>query len=156
MCAFYIMLLYIISYFSTTTTTTIKRCRTLCWQSKVFPALGLGHDQKLARLDTWADFLHDHLQQIVQYICDSTVMSRERSLYSALVCYVYIHHDAHGFPVPVVLPTGLRKPGSRHISKCQRYMWILTVKKCNYDNSARQMTTESIYDSIIMRQQQMT
>lgn len=50
---FYIMLLYIISYFSKiTTTTTINRCRILCWQSKVFPALGLGHDQKLARLDT--------------------------------------------------------------------------------------------------------
>lgn len=104
-CVFYIMLLYIISYFSTTTTTTtIKRCRTLCWQSKVFPALGLGHDQKLARLDTWADFLHDHLQQIVQYICDSTVMSRERSLYSALVCYVYIHHDAHDSPSQLCCP----------------------------------------------------
>lgn len=87
---------HIISYFSTTTT-TINRCRILCWQSKVFPALGLGHDQKLARLDTWADFLHDHLQQIVQYICDSTVMNWESSLHtrSALVCYVYIHHDAH-------------------------------------------------------------
>lgn len=51
-CSFNIMLLYyIISYFSTITTTR-NRCRTLCWQSKDFPALGLGHDQKLAGLDT--------------------------------------------------------------------------------------------------------
>lgn len=155
MCVLYYVIVYHIIFlnnnnnkdkempYSVLTVKSLSRTWTWTW-SKV------GSTWHMSRLFTWPFTANCSIY--LRFNCHE---QREKLVLCTRMLCVYPSRCTW-FAVPVVLPTGLRKPGSRHIFKCQRYMWILTVKKCNYDNSARQMTTESIYDSIIMRQQQMT